>query len=229
MSKKIIAIPGWSTGDNSFGVTKPYLHWASQFGIVKILTPDQEYDDSVDMIILPGGLDVNPNLYNQTPGYFTSNTDVYKNHFLQQKLDEYIDNNKVVLGICLGLQQLAVKYGSELTQHLMYHEQSSHRTDEVHFVYDGVTSNLTLPTKPTTNINGFKVNSLHHQCVIQSNLSTELEPLLFSENYDDNTDHIVECFKHNTKKILAVQWHTEEIWDTFTRKEVLNLLYDDSK
>ena len=38
-------------------------------------------DSNIDMILLPGGLDVNPNTYVEAPGFYTSNTDVFKNHF----------------------------------------------------------------------------------------------------------------------------------------------------
>ena len=79
--KKIIGIVGWNTGDNSFGVTKPYIDWLSNFGIVRILSPQNGIDDSIDLLVLPGGLDITPQSMNQVPGFFTSNTDVMKQYY----------------------------------------------------------------------------------------------------------------------------------------------------
>ena len=55
-SYKKIGIVGWSTGESSFGVTKPYLQYLSSFGQVEILTPSKYIREDLDLIVLPGGV-----------------------------------------------------------------------------------------------------------------------------------------------------------------------------
>ena len=52
--KKII-IPGWSTGDSSWGVTKPYLDFFSNYGQVDIITPRKGIVEA-DLLVIPGGI-----------------------------------------------------------------------------------------------------------------------------------------------------------------------------
>ena len=47
---KKIGIVGWKTGDNSFGVTVPYIDWLSNFGTVHILSPQK--GSVVDLYLL---------------------------------------------------------------------------------------------------------------------------------------------------------------------------------
>jgi len=226
MSKKIIGIPGWSTGDGSFGCTKTYLEFISSFGTPRILTPDEDVDESLDMILLPGGLDANPNLYNQAPGFYTSSTDVFKNHFMQEKVPGYINSGVSIFGICLGMQQLATLFNSKLTQNFLFHEQSKGRWETAHEVYFSEIEGKLLPDK-IVNHNGFKVNSHHHQGVTLNNLGPELEPLLLAHNRDSfmtGDSHIVEAFTHVTLPIVAVQWHPEELYDPFSMKMIKRLL-----
>ena len=226
-SKKIIGIPGWSTGDGSFGCTKTYLEFISHFGTPRILTPDEDIDSNIDMILLPGGLDVNPNTYGEAPGFYTSNTDVFKNHFVQNKLQDYIKIGTSVFGICLGMQQLAVMFDSKLTQNFMFHEQSKSRWETAHEVYKvDLIKNGILPTKVTNN-NGFKVNSHHHQGVTLDNLGANLEPLLLAHNHDrflSGEGPIVEAFRHKTLPIVGVQFHFEELYDKWSRDIIKELL-----
>lgn len=240
MAKKrnIIGIPGYSGKDsNNFGVGNFYLEFFSQFGDVKILMP---WEDLVplDLLVLPGGLDVNPANYNEAPRYLTSNTDVFKEHFFTKKLPLYLEQNTPIFGICLGLQQLAVHFGSKLTQNLIEHPQSPRRWAEAHPISDQFCkSDLDMKGRPVpfsfeefesgiinlkVEKTAFKVNSHHHQGVLITDLNMEeLNPLYFSEYYNNL---IVEAFEHKTKPIAAVQWHPEEFYDPMSRKLIENLL-----
>lgn len=100
--KKRIAVVGWSTGENSFGVTKPYLEYFSQFGEVEILTPKKGITEGLDLVVLPGGMDVSSSKYGQVPGFMNSNPDVFKEYFYEQNLSQYIDAGIPIFGICLG-------------------------------------------------------------------------------------------------------------------------------
>lgn len=215
--KKIIGCPGWAVGENSFGVTKNYLEWMSQFGDARIIMPWEDVVD-VDLILLPGGLDVSPSSYGETPRYHTSNQDVFKTHFFEKKLDGYIEKGIPVFGICLGMQMLAVKYGSKLTQDLMFHTQSKDRWAEAHPL-------INASSKKETKL---KVNCHHHQGVLLGDLSEELEATYLSANEDygvvSDEQFIVEVFLHRTKLIAGVQYHPEELYDIISKGIVTTLL-----
>jgi putative glutamine amidotransferase len=223
MSKKKILIPGWATGDGSFGVTKAYLHYFSQFGQVEILTP-REGIESGDLLVLPGGLDTASINYGEVPGFTNTNTDVFKEYFFKQNLPQYIDNGIKVYGICLGLQEIAVHFGAKLHQDIsLYHVRSKERSDLVHKL---------LPTESLIKLIGLdqfswntkqkyhyiNINSLHHQAVDERTLPSCLEVLGRSE------DGYVELLRHKTLPIYAGQWHPEEIYDDITENIIKMLL-----
>lgn len=205
--EKIIGIYGWSTGENSFGVTKTYLDFASKFGKVRILTPDNTYDSTIDLLLLTGGMDLNPSSYGAFPEYYAGNIDVFKQHVYDNCLPNYI-GNKPIFGICLGFQQLCTFFGSKLTQHLPYHKQSEYRGKDAHDV--SIIDN-DLKSKFGKK---FKVNSHHHQGVLLKDLSTSLSALFIAENEDMSSFNtsIVEGIKHKDLPIIGVQSHPEEFY-----------------
>jgi len=217
--KKTIAIPGWSTGENSFGVSKPYLEYFSQFGQVEILTP-KESITNCDLLVLPGGLDTNPLHYNAVPGFYTSNQDVFKEYFFKKNLPQYIEAGIPIFGICLGFQQICTYFGSKLTQH-MYHPYSDSRDERVHVIkpvrsYDESISTYIVSNEKKSE---YKVNSLHHQAVSQYDLANSLTPL-----YLDEDSYFVEVVSHKTLPIMGVQYHPEELYCELSAKYIKKLL-----
>jgi len=213
-TNKVIGIPGYAKGDDFFGVGMTYIKFASRFANVRIIMPWEQFV-KVDLLLLPGGMDVNPSAYGEIPEYGTGNTDVLKQYFLDAKLDNYLSNTKV-LGICLGAQQLAVKYGGVLTQNLIYHAQSDSRWSTAHEVYEVELEGDDYKIKPKTK---FKVNSHHHQALCMKGLSALIEPLIMADNEDHflfGEGDIIEAFKIKDEEIYGVQWHPEELYDAFT-------------
>lgn len=210
MSKKTIGIVGYRNREGtSFGAGNTYLEYFSQFGNVRIIMPWEEYVE-VDLLVLPGGADVNPASYGEVPRYKTNDSDVFKQYFFDHHLKNYV--GKVpIFGICLGLQQLAVFFGSKLTQDIPFHEQSPVRWERAHKIIEVENPKRKEDTLP-------EVNSHHHQCVTIQNLSTTLVPTWIADPY------IVEAFKHKELPIAAVQWHPEELCDTVALGIVKELL-----
>ena len=195
MSRKIIGIVGWKTGDNSFGVTVPYFEYLSKFGDVVIISPDQY--TKVDLLVLPGGKDVNPARYNQRPKLTTSDPNMILEYFDLYVLPEYIKNNVPIFAICRGLQTLNVFFGGTLKQHIPYHPYSSLSRDEkVHEVFI-VDQEIAKRFKGK-----IKTNSMHHQSI--DKLGEGIEIVMKSQ------DDIIEAIKHINKPIYAVQYHPEE-------------------
>lgn len=222
-SKKVIGIPGWKVGENSFGVTTTYLQFISRFGNPKIILPHEEFAD-IDVLVLPGGLDVNPSSYNEVPGFNTSNTDVFKQHFYDKRLKTYIEKDTPILGICLGAQMLASYFGSKLTQDLLYHEQSPSRWTTAHTIFARSELGRTMAEPDKKGVVKLEVNSHHHQAVLEENLSSELESLFGSYNPPvDGGSTIVEVFKHKQKYIYGIQYHPEELYDDVSQN-IMKLL-----
>lgn len=197
-NKKKVLIPGWSLGDNAWGVTKPYLEYLSQFGQVEILTPRQETVDG-DLLVIPGGLDMSPFSYGQVPGFMTSNHDVYKQYFYDQNLEGYVNKGTPIFGICLGAQELAVYFGAELVQDWSF-EYSTPRSKAIEKVK---VSKQIEEWGYQEDTKKYEVNSLHHQGIFA--LPDCLEPLMTSIDFGN-----IECFSHKTLPIIGYQGHPEE-------------------
>lgn len=222
--KKIIGIPGWSLGDYSFGVTKTYLQFASKFNSKpKILLPDDDIQD-IDLLLLPGGLDINPRSFGQVPGFETSSTDVYKQYFYDEKLPKYVEKKTPIFGICLGFQQICSFFGGELTQDLPFHEQSSDRWKTAHKIFPFEIREDEFRIRKS-----LEVNSHHHQGLLLSGLKdgNELVPLFYSKNEEDDNNHIVEVVRHKNLPIYGVQYHPEELYDILSYKIINKLLWEE--
>ena len=99
-----IGIPGWKIGDNAFGVTTSYMTFVAQYGEPVILLPESEIRKDLDLLILPGGLDIDASRYGQIPGYLNTKTDLFKEYFDKEHLPEYIEMKTPIFGICRGHQ-----------------------------------------------------------------------------------------------------------------------------
>lgn len=215
MKRPIIGIPGWKTGENSFGCGINHLNFISKFGEPHIIMPWDHNPNAVDMLYLPGGMDLNPAAYNQYPGFYTGNQDVHKQYFFDKKLPLFIEAKKPIFGVCLGFQMLGVAFGSRLEQDLPYHEQSPDRYQKGHKV-GSIAANCMAALPGFEIEKTFDVNSHHHQGFLS--LSSDLLPLAVS------TDKVIEAFMHKKLPIMGVQWHPEEWFDNFSSAAMLQLL-----
>jgi gamma-glutamyl-gamma-aminobutyrate hydrolase PuuD len=212
--RKRIGIVGWKVGDNSIGITQPYYEFFNYFGDVEILSPNHRVRN-LDLLVLPGGGDVNPVRYGQAPRLFTGNANPILEWFDVIMLPKYISKNIPIFGICRGLQTLNVHFGGTLKQHSPHEHSTDSRDDLVHGVHQylnleefGYNPNLKKQ---------FRVNSLHHQSI--DKLGKDLNPTAIHTK-----DMTIEGVLHKTLPIAAVQWHPEEIYDEFSIKTISHLL-----
>lgn len=220
MSKKQILIPGYKSESGFFGAGSNHLEYLSQFGNVRILMPYEEIVKG-DLLYLPGGLDLNPGSYGEIPGFKTSNQDVFKQYFYDNRLKGYVESGIPIFGVCLGFQMLATFFGSKLTQNLTHHASTKARSVEGHKIII-----LTEDGRISRNNKGevdkrslLPVNSHHHQGITVSGLSKDLKPLWIADD-----EEIIEAFKHKTLNIAAVQHHPEEWFDDHTAEIIYQLL-----
>lgn len=233
MNKKPrIGIVGWSTGDNSFGATRAYLHFITLFGDPVILCPMAGIDEKLDLVIMPGGKDTPTHSYGQIPGYYNSDPDQFKEAFLNINLPQYIEAKIPIFGICLGFQQLAVYFGADLIQHLGANHgysdvENKGRGDLVNeLIFTPkfkILEDKLLATTPKSK--KIKCCSLHHQGVpfaigkeSADAFPDTLEPIAYT------SDGILEAFKHKDLPIAGVQFHPEEDWNILGRRLIKDLL-----
>lgn len=206
---KKIGIVGWKTGENSFGTTIPYLHYLSKFGSVEILTPKQEIRKDLDLLVLPGGKDVDPTRYGQAPSFHNTDSNQYLEYFDQFKLQKYIDAKIPVFGICRGFQTLNVHFGGNLIQHHLHGYSSKNRSEIIHKLDFNELYRIAVPG--ILKYGKIDANSLHHQVVSEYTIAESLIPTLFSEK-ETKKNNVVEGFIHNELLIAGVQYHPEEIY-----------------
>lgn len=221
--KKLIGIPGFANKEQMFGVTGNYMKFAAKYGDVRIIMPHEELVE-VDLLLLPGGLDLSPSSYGRVPDYKTTNHDVFKEYFFKNRLENYIKAGIPIFGICLGFQMINVHFGGTLTQHLTFHPQSSDRWQEAHEV-------VITNAKKDDKLKKVKVNSHHHQAVVVTStnngyIGDMAEGFYPVAHYLDVEGFVIEAFKHRDLPIAGVQFHPEELYDVISDSLIKNLLKD---
>jgi len=210
MSKrKVIGIPGWDVKPGEFfGVTLPYLAWLSHLGDTSILTPGNLPE--LDLLVLPGGADVDTDRYDQLPSYYTSKPNHFLESFDKHSLPVYVERKTPVFGICRGLQTINVHFGGSLFQDIVHPSSDDASDIEAHGVFELRADG----TKAGKEI--FKVGSWHHQSI--DRVAKELKVDLVAK------DNIIEAVSHKTLPICAVQWHPERCYDEYSFNTVTKLL-----
>lgn len=233
MSKRI-GIVGWNTGANSWGVTMMYIDFFSQFGIVEIIMHNEtEIRSDLDLLVLPGGPDVDPMRYLEPEDDFSlwnGKPCVFKERFDKVLLPQYIESRIPIFGICRGHQSLAVHFGGKLIQDMtevgLGHESNGEdRCKKPHAVklinkvaqeIEGVSINYPI---------GFGVNSIHHQCIDDENLPEIGNVLAVYTNPKGKHNGTVEAMSYLPHyPAFTVQWHPEDIRDELSYQLINNLL-----
>lgn len=113
--------------------------------------------DKADIVLIPGGADVNPALYGHTK-LPSTHIDQYADTLEMALIDRAVEANKFVLGICKGSQMVTARAGGWLIQHV-----TGHGGNHDIRTHDG---------------NTFKVTSTHHQMCFPYDLPEEDYQLL---------------------------------------------------
>ena len=193
-----IGIPGWLVGPNSFGVTLSYIEFAKEYiggEDIRILLPNSPVWTDLDLLLLPGGADINPSRYGEVPSFQTDKPDIIKEYFDVHVLPQYIEQRVPIFGICRGMQTLCVHYGAKLIQD-MWHE-----TNESADPYKGVHTLKIIgddKKKP-------KVNSRHHQSVYRPD--SNIIVLATHGAYN----HHIEAVRIQGYPAIGCQWHPEDL------------------
>ena len=174
-----------------------------------IISPreDPEIIDHFDMIVVPGGPDINPAIYGQMAHPETQfEKDGVRDHFEKKIIERAIEKEKPIFAICRGMQSVNAVLGGTLYQHLpdildeVDHRSFAGPTAYTHTVKTADWMKDTLGEE-------IIINSWHHQGI--DVLSPKLKPLAWSN------DGLIEAFeaKKYMSPILGIQWHPEFLRD----------------
>lgn len=158
-----------------------------------------------DGLLIPGGPDVDPTLYGQTPSDKCGKPDSVRDRVELKMLEAFLPTNKPILGICRGVQLLNVFHGGTLYQDIKgtqvcRHSHYPSKSKGCHKVklYPHTKLGKLIGEEYTT------VNSLHHQAADQ--LGPGLAVSAVSEDgFIEGLEILVHPF------CVGVQWHPEHM------------------
>ncbi len=194
------------------GLENDYAFYFQKLGINYMLMPLITKDVKkylsqfpISHIILTGGNDITPTLYNQEV-VFTSGFSLLRDELEYEIINYAIEKKLPVLGICRGMQLLNVYFGGSLIQSIInFFSSKKHLPNTRHYIK--LTEENLINEFPENEI---EVNSYHNQAVLVTTLSPNLKSFAI-----DKELNIVEGLQHKSHPIAGIQWHPE-------RERVLN-------
>ncbi len=184
--------------------------------ILPNIEPEKAYSyvSILDGLLLTGGGDINPALFNEDPhpalGGITPERDAFE--FALAKAAIHL--KKPILAICRGMQVLALAAGGDMFQDLqaqyegtlIQHKQLAPRSYGSHKIY---LAEHSLIKQIAKNEEAY-VNSFHHQAIRRV-------PATFKVSAWTN-DNVIEAIETTESTFqLGVQWHPENMSDPFSR------------
>jgi putative glutamine amidotransferase len=205
MPRPIVGVTGGALTAERQRAQQPLRAALHQAGAVPILLRPEEgvaVLERLHGLVLPGGGDIDPRRYGEEPRVELRNPDREREGFEIELAGEAVARGIPVLGICLGLQVLAVAFGGRLHQHLPDLPAAiSHEGDGVtHEVRIDPSSALARIVGATTVV----TNSRHHQA------PSDLPPLLRESGR--TSDGVIEGVE-GPGFTIGVGWHPETMRD----------------
>lgn len=202
--------------DEYFRMKVQYVTAIADAGGIPVLLPSigdaERYVDTIDGLLIPGGADLDPVYYGESPLGKMALVERRRSDFEMSLVRSSMQRQKPILGICYGMQLLNVCLGGSLYQDLatqvplaIRHENNYHKVviAENRFLEAGT----------------FSVNSSHHQAV--KKLGDGLSVLARAE------DGIIEAFCGDGHPfVLGVQWHPERMSDDALSARVFRIFIE---
>ncbi|MHB8466252.1 MAG: gamma-glutamyl-gamma-aminobutyrate hydrolase family protein [Acidimicrobiales bacterium] len=164
----------------------------------------ERYVDAVvgcDAVCATGGGDIDPRRYGEDPLAGLQDVDAGRDAAEVAAVVAAVDAHRPVLGICRGIQLLAVAFGGRLHQDLPTAGHPGHWQEERQ--HEPVHALATVPGSLAEAVLGgtAQVNSIHHQAVKDPGAR-----LVATAWADDGVIEAVE-----SDRVLGIQWHPERM------------------
>lgn len=211
--RPIVGITG-NFDDNSCKLAKAYYHSVEKAGgVVWVIPPTASVQsvlntlEHIDALVLSGGADINPLFAGEQPVNALHGINPERDAFELLLTRLAFDRQIPILGICRGIQTLALALGGQMhqdiysiagTSGIMKHSQDAPRDTLTHSVEISADSLLSKIYGATA----LNVNSFHHQAVSEPG-----EHLRVCATSPDGIIEAVESTEF--KPVLGVQWHPE--------------------
>ena len=197
-----------------------YINWfaGEDVEVVRLDVGSHDYK-GCQGILLSGGIDVHPDVYDgehdypNRPDEWDEDRDQY-----EETVYKYAKVNKIpILAICRGLQLVNVLEGGTMIQDLG-EGNATHKKEEADKEHPVTIDSRTMLGDITGAMSGV-VNSAHHQAVDEPGRSLQVNAT--------SKDNVIEGleFKDKTNKgfMVAVQWHPERMKDKDTSAFAKNI------
>lgn len=152
-----------------------------------------------DAILLEGGSDIHPSLYNNPNTDSLVDTSPSRRDIIEHKaINDAINKGALIIGVCRGAQLACAVAGGKLVQHV-----NNHREEHPVISNDGKV---------------FKVSSAHHQMMYPWDVEHDILAWSADRYSDCYRGHDINMEKHQVEpeavyfpaiKALAFQWHPE--------------------
>ena len=207
-----------TSGTHRVRLNSAYVTALESAGLVPLIVPPLAREDAareilsrVDGLLLTGGEDVEPSLYQQVRSPQCGKSNITRDKTELALIRAARDLGKPVLAICRGPQILNVALGGTLYQDIpgeipgaLEHDPKGERSSRVHRVNvdEGTLIERAIGAR------SLSVNSLHHQSV------RDVAPgLRVTARAPDGVVEALEAASDDWW-VLAVQWHPEEMNDS---------------
>ncbi|MBO0603103.1 gamma-glutamyl-gamma-aminobutyrate hydrolase family protein [Sporosarcina sp. E16_3] len=212
--KPIIGITTDFEEDGRNILKNTYVQAVIRAGGLPMIIPvglEEDVDQLVEMLdglLLSGGNDINPMLFNEEPHAHLGEVSPSRDSSELELARQMLKTGKPILGICRGLQVLNVAVGGTLYQDLhkqndgpiLQHIQKAPNTHSSHYVQVEKGSLL----ESIAGSERIQVNSYHHQ-------SLKDVPSFFKVT-GVASDGIVEAIESTDEQfVFGVQWHPEAL------------------
>jgi putative glutamine amidotransferase len=220
MRKPIIGITGHFVSGSTprSSVVQTYVEAVQAAGGAPLVLPvglDRDSLDSamdvLDGLLLPGGDDVAPERYRHPRHAMLGSVDANRDELELAATEWALTNDLPVLGICRGVQVLAVAGGGSLYQDIPSELSDAGLHDVREFGFDHLSHVVTV--EPSTRLYAAigttqaRVNSFHHQAVRDMPRG-----FIVSARADDGVIEGIEAPGHSFA--VGVQCHPEGMWRT---------------
>lgn len=196
-------------------IQKNYVNALEKSGAMVIILPvtnpkyATEYAQIVDGLVLAGGDDVSPILYNEDPIRENGANNIARDKFEKSMIEAMKKQDKPILGICRGLQIINATFGGTNYQDINSQVKNVIGHNQYPTKWDTVTHSIKIIDdswlSKSWGKEGF-VNSFHHQAI--KKVANEFIATAHA------SDQIIEAIENKKYNIYGVQFHPEMLFDT---------------